>query len=193
LLEQAKKRAGAEKLDIVFEEGDAEQLPYPDGSFDIVLSMFGAIFAPRPEIAASELLRVCKPGGLLTMANWTPEGFISKTFRATAEMVPPPPGVPPPILWGDESTVRSRLGQGSSAIRCTRRKVQMAYPFPPKEVVNFFRRYFGPTQVAFSRLDEAGQAALAAKLESLWEQDNTATDGTTAVQGEYLEVGATRA
>lgn len=193
LLEQAKKRAAAEKLDIVFEEGDAEQLPYPDGSFDIVLSMFGAMFAPRPEMVASELLRVCKPGGLVAMANWTPQGFVSKTFRATAEMVPPPPGVPAPILWGDESTVRARLGQGSSEIRCTRRKVQMAYPFPPNEMVNFFRRYFGPTQVAFSRLDEAGQAALAAKLESLWEEHNTATDGTTAVEGEYLEVRMTRA
>jgi SAM-dependent methyltransferase len=193
LLEQAKKRAAAEHLDIRLDEGDAEDLPYADGSFDIVLSMFGAMFAPRPERVAAELLRVCKPGGLMAMANWTPRGFVSKTFHVTAEMVPPPPGVPPPILWGDESTVRQRLGQGSAQISCTPRKIQMAYPFPPKETLDFFRRYFGPTKMAFSRLDAAGQATLAARLESLWVEHNTATDGTTAVEGEYLEVRAIRA
>jgi SAM-dependent methyltransferase len=193
LLEQAKKRAGAEHLEIRFEEGDAEDLHYPDGSFDVVVSMFGAMFAPRPERVAVELLRVGKPGATIAMANWTPQGFVAKTTQVTAKMVPPPPGVPPPVLWGDEATVRQRLGRGSAELSCTKRKTQLAYPFPPKETVDFFRRYFGPMQVAFSRLDAAGQAALAAQLEALWVEHNVATDGTTAVEAEYLEVRAIRA
>jgi SAM-dependent methyltransferase len=192
LLAQAKKRAAAEHLDIRFDEGDAEELPYPDQSFEVVASMFGAMFAPRPEQVAAELLRVCKSGGMIAMANWTPHGFVSETFRAMAELVPPPPGIPSPLLWGDESTVRQRLGHGCAQISCTRRKMRIAYPFSPKETVDFFRRYFGPTQMAFLRLDAAGQATLAARLESLWMEQNTATDGTTAVEGEYLEVRAVR-
>ena len=193
LLEQAKKRAGAEHLEIRFEEGDAEDLHYPDGSFDVVVSMFGAMFAPRPERVAVELLRVGKPGATIAMANWTPQGFVAKMTQVTAKMVPPPPGLPPPVLWGDEATVRQRLGRGSAELSCTKRKTQLAYPFPPKETVDFFRRYFGPMQVAFSRLDAAGQAALAAQLEALWVEHNVATDGSTAVEAEYLEVRAIRA
>lgn len=192
LLEQARKRAEAEKLNVRFEEGDAEDLPYPDQSFDVVLTMFGAMFAPRPEKVASELIRVCKPGGMIAMANWTPEGFVGKSFQITATMVPPPP-VPPPVLWGDENVVGQRLGAGTKSITCTRQNMLFAYPFSPKEMVNFFRKNFGPTQVAFSRLDEAGQKEFAAKLEALWTEHNTATDGTTAVRGEYLEVRAIRA
>lgn len=193
LLEQARQRAAAEHLDIRFEEGDAEEIPHPDRSFDFVVSMFGAMFAPRPERVAAELLRVCKPGGTIAMANWTPHGFVAKMTQTTAKMVPPPPGILPPNLWGDESTVRQRLGPGCSDLICSKRKVQMAYPLPPKEMADFFRRFFGPTQIAFSRLDSAGQADLAAQLQSLWIEHNTATDGTTAVEGEYLEVRAIRA
>ncbi|MGC1451439.1 MAG: class I SAM-dependent methyltransferase [Candidatus Sulfotelmatobacter sp.] len=193
LVEQAKQRAAAEQLDIRFEEGDAEELPYADGSFDVIVSMFGAMFAPRPERVAAELLRVCKPGGMIAMANWTPQGFVGKTFRITAGMVPPPAGVPPPVLWGDESTVRQRLGGESAQLNCTRQKMQFRYPFPPKGTVDFFRRYFGPTQMAFSRLDAAGQETLASRLESLWAEHNTATDGTTAIEGEFLDVRAIRA
>jgi hypothetical protein len=159
----------------------------------VIVSMFGAMFAPRPERVAAELLRVCKPGGTIAMANWTPQGFVGKTFRVTAEMVPPPASVPPPVLWGDESTVRQRLGGGSAQLNCTRQKMQFTYPFPPKGTVDFFRRYFGPTQMAFSRLDAAGQETLASRLESLWAEHNTATDGTTAIEGEYLDVRAIRA
>ena len=193
LLEQARKRAAAEQLEMSFEEGDAEDLPYADRSFDVVVSMFGAMFAPRPGRVAEEFLRVCKPGGLIAMANWTSQGFVAKSNQVTSRMVPPPPGVPLPALWGDESTVKERLGPGCAQMTCTRRKVVMAYPFPPKETLAFFRRYLGPTQMAFSRLDAAGQAALAAQLEALWTENNTATDGTTAVEGEYLEVRAIRA
>src|SRR5579862_2420874 len=193
LLAQARKRVTDEHLDIRFDEGDAEDLPYPDRSFDVVVSMFGAMFAPRPERVAAEFLRVCRPGGVIAMANWTSQGFVAKMTQATAKMVPPPPGVPVPALWGDESTVKQRLGHGCSELTCTRRQIVLTYPFPPKETVAFFRRYFGPTQMAFSRLDAAGQASLASQLESLWMEHNKATDGTTAVEGEYLEVHAIRA
>lgn len=192
LLEQARNRAAAEKLDVRFEEGDAEAIPFADHSFDVVLTMFGAMFAPRPEKVAAELLRVCKRGGVIAMANWTPQGFVGKSFEVTAKLVPPPP-VPAPVLWGDEAVVRQRLESGTKELKCKHQHVHFAYPFSPKETVAFFRRYFGPTQMAFARLDEAGQAVLAAQLESLWNERNTAKDGTTAIEGEYLEVHAIRA
>lgn len=192
LIEQAGKRAEKEGLNIRLREGDAEELPFDDRAFDVVLTMFGAMFAPRPDRVAAELMRVCKPGGLIAMANWTPGGFVGKTFQVTAKMVPPPP-VPPPILWGDEQVLRQRLGPGAAELNCVLQKMHFAYPLAPKEVVGFFRKYFGPTQMAFARLDENGQTELAAQLESLWAEHNVATDGTTKVEGEYLEVRAVRA
>jgi SAM-dependent methyltransferase len=193
LLEQARKRASAEKLTIRFDEGDAEDLPYRDGEFDIVVTMFGAMFAPRPEKAASELIRVCRPGGLIAMGNWTPQGFVGKTFQLTAKMAPPPPGIVPPVLWGDEATVRQRLSQGISKLSLARHNVSFEYPFGPKEVVALFRQYFGPTQATFARLDKAGQDSLASQLEKMWVEHNQATDGSTKVQAEYLDVRAVRA
>jgi ubiquinone/menaquinone biosynthesis C-methylase UbiE len=193
LLEQARKRAAAERLEIRFEEGDAEELPCKDEDFDLVVSMFGAMFAPRPERVAAELTRVCKPGGLIAMANWTPDGFVGKSFRVTAELAPPAPGIPAPVLWGDEQIVRQRFSSGIARLTTTRQKAQMRFPFSPKEVVAFFREYFGPTKVAFSRLDESGQTEFARRLEELWFEHNTATDGTTSVEAEYLDVRATRA
>jgi SAM-dependent methyltransferase len=193
LLEQARKRSVVEGLNVCFEEGDAEQLPYADQSFDFVITMFGAMFAPRPERVADELMRVCGPGGLIAMANWTPEGFVGKSFRLTAEMVPPPAGVPAPVLWGNEDVVRQRFSSGISKLSMTREKVLFHYPFSPKETVEFFRQYFGPTQVTFSRLDATSQAELASRLESLWAAHNTASDGSTRVAAEYLDVRAIRA
>lgn len=192
LLEAARKRAAAENLNIRFQEGDAEDLPFADHSFDVVLTMYGAMFAPRPEKVAAELTRVCRPGGMIAMANWTPEGFVGKNFALMAKMVPPPP-VPSPILWGDESVVRQRLSSGTKDISCIRQYANFLFPFPPKEVVQFFRQHFGPTQTAFARLDEAGQAALAAQLEQLYHEHNVSKNGDTEVQGEYLEVRAIRA
>jgi SAM-dependent methyltransferase len=192
LLEQAGKRAAAEQLNIRFEEGDAEDLPFDDHSFDVVLTMFGAMFAPRPERVAAELLRVCKPGGRIAMANWTRQGFVGKSFQVTSNLVPPPP-VPPPVLWGDETVVRRRFRLGASEVTCTRQNVRFAYPFTPAETVAFFCRYFGPTRTAFSRLDTAGQAIFTAALETLWTEHNTALDGTTVVDGEYLDVRVIRA
>jgi ubiquinone/menaquinone biosynthesis C-methylase UbiE len=193
LLEQARKRATAEKLSIQFEEGDAEALPYPDSGFDIVITMFGAMFAPRPDRVAAELLRVSKPGGTIVMANWTAEGFVGKSFRTTSQWVPPPPGVPAPVLWGDEKVVRERFGNAVSELRAERRAVRFEYPFPPAKVVELFREYFGPTKMAFSRLDESGKKQLAAQLESLWREHNLSREGTTHVEAEYLEVKAIRA
>ena len=193
LLEQARKRAAAEHLNIRFDEGDAEALPYADAEFDLVVTMFGAMFAPRPEQTAAELIRVCRPGGLIAMGNWTPQGFVGRSFQLTAKMVPPPPGVVPPVLWGDEATVRQRLSKNISKLTVERHTLNFEYPFRPKEVVAFFRKYFGPTQAAFARLDKAGQDSLASQLEQLWTENNEAIGDTTRVAAEYLDVRAIRA
>ena len=192
LVEQARARAAAEGLTIQFDEGDAENLPYEDGSFDVVVSMFGAMFAPRPELVAAELTRVCRSGGRIAMANWTPEGFVGQMFKTTGKHVPPPPNMPSPLKWGDEATVRERLRDGIADLKLTKLMCPFEYPFPPADVVESFRMYYGPTHRAFAALDESGQAALRKDLEQLWSEYNEATDGTTFGRGEYLEVVATR-
>ena len=193
LIEQATARAAAEGVEAIFEVGDAEDLPYEDNTFDVVMTMFGAMFAPRPDVTASELKRVCKSGGLIAMANWTPEAFTGQMFKAGAKHVPPPPGMPSPVLWGSEDTVRERMSDGISDLQMTRRKITFTYPFGPAEVVEHFRKYFGPTQKQFEMLDEAGQNAMRTDLVALWEGANQATDGTTRVESEYLEVLARKA
>jgi len=192
LLEQARARAETESLTIQFDEGDAENLPYGDAAFETVVSMFGAMFAPRPELVAAELVRVCQPGGQIAMANWTPDGFIGQMFKISGKYVPPPPNMPLPVKWGDEETVRERLRDGIADLQLTRRMCPFEYPFSPAEVVESFRKYYGPTQRAFEALDTDGQAALRSDLERLWTEHNQATDNTTYVEGEYLEVRATR-
>jgi SAM-dependent methyltransferase len=194
LIEQARTRAAAEGLSIAYTEGDAEALPYADGQFDLVVTMFGVMFTPRPSHAAAELRRVTRPGGRVAMANWTPEGFIGKMFQVFKAHLPPPPaGVPSPMGWGDEATVRARLRHGFTDVRLTRHLALMRYPFPPAETVEFFCQYYGPTQKAFAALDPAGQAALRRDLVELQTAHNTArTPGTTEVAAEYLEVVAVR-
>ena len=191
LLEQAGARAGHEKLQIDFREGDAEQLAFPDAHFDLVLSMFGAMFAPRPELVSSELVRVCHPGGLIAMANWTPEGFVGKTFALNSRYVLPPEGIPAPVLWGKEDVVRQRFAKLNRHVETVRRSVKFEYPFDSKGVVDLFRRYFGPTHVAFSRLDDARQSSLANDMENLWAEHNQGTGQETVVTAEYLEVRVT--
>lgn len=192
LVEQARENAKREGLNVQFDEGDAEAMPYGDASFDAVLTMFGAMFAPRPELVASELKRVCRPGGVIAMANWTPSGFIGQMFKTMSAHVPPPPNMPSPPMWGVEENVRQRFGEGISKLETKLQTVTWAFPFSPAEVVEHFRLYYGPTQKAFGLLDEEKQAALRKDLEQLWSSKNQATDGTTLVPAEYLEVIATR-
>ncbi|MHB8541621.1 MAG: class I SAM-dependent methyltransferase [Candidatus Acidiferrales bacterium] len=189
LLEQARKRAEAEGLKVEFIEGDAEKLPQGAGEFDVVLSMFGAMFAPRPEVVASELMRVCRPGGLIAMGNWTPGGFVGQMFKISARHVPPPPGVPSPLLWGDESVVAERFGPRAE-VQATKRELIFDHPFSPAETVAFFRKYFGPTQMAFARLDAAGQKSLADDLTNHWSVHNEGDAHHTVTKAEYLEVHA---
>jgi SAM-dependent methyltransferase len=193
LVEQAQGRAREAGLSINFEEGDAEALNYPDASFDLVFSLIGAMFAPRPARVAAEMLRVCRPGGRVIMGNWTPGGFIGRMFKLTGAHVPPPPGMPSPVLWGDEETVRERFAGGVSALSLKRRLYPVHYPLPPAEVVAFFRTYYGPTNRAFAALDASGQAALEKDLVAHWSEANQAGDGETRIEAEYLEVVAARA
>lgn len=192
LLEQARARAAAENLTIDFRAGDAEALPFADASFDMVVTMFGAMFAPRPELVAAELARVCRPGGMVAMANWTPEGFVGKTFAVTGRISPPASDLPRPVLWGREDVVKQRFAAVGCKVQTFRRALMFRYPFPAARVVQFFREYFGPTHVAFSRLDAAGQAAMATELEKLWLAHNEGPANESRVRAEYLEVRATK-
>ena len=194
LLAQARERAAAEGLTATFDEGDAEQLPYGDGAFDAVVTMFGAMFAPRPELVASELARVLKPGGLLAMANWNPASFTGKMFRVGSKHVPPAHGLAAPVMWGDEATVRERLAPTFTEIKTELISIDFDMPVNPAGAVAFFRKYFGPTRMAFSRLDEAGGAAMEADLVALWTEFNVADDPAshTLVRNEYLQVTAVR-
>src|SRR3990170_2222959 len=158
LIEQARARAAAEGLRIQFDEGDAEELPYPDASFDTVVSLIGAMFAPRPERVAAELVRVCRPGGRVIMVNWTPAGFIGQMFKLNGKHMPPPEGMPSPVLWGDEATVRERLRAGIKDLQLNQRIYpSFQYPFGPAKVVEFYRQFYGPTNRAFAALGEDKQ------------------------------------
>ena len=191
-LEKARARAAAEGLEITFEEGDAESLPYEDAEFDAVVSLVGAMFAPGPDLVAAELTRVCRPGGMIAMANWTPAGFIGQMFKAIAKHIAPS-GMPSPVLWGDEATVRDRLDDGIADLKFALRVYHFDYPFPPDAVVEFFRSNYGPMSRAFASLDINGQENLRSELVHLWSTHNKAVDNTTRVDAEYLEVIATRA
>lgn len=193
LVEQARENANREGLKAQFDEGDAEALPYEVASFDAVVTMFGAMFAPRPDIVAAELKRVCRPGGFIAMANWMPSGFIGEMFKVMAAHVKPPAGMPSPMLWGVEETVRERFGEGISKLEAKPQILRFVFPFSPAEVVEHFRLYYGPTQKAFGTLDEDAQAALRKDLDQIWTEHNRATDGTTVVDAEFLEVIAVRA
>lgn len=186
-VERARARAQAAGLRARFEEADAEALPFDDASFDMVVSLIGAMFAPRPQVVAKELLRVCAPGGTIAMANWTPQGFIGQMFKTVSRFIAPS-GMPAPVLWGDEASVRERLGHGLSELRLMRRQYLFDYPFPPSEVVEFFRLYYGPTNRAFASLDDKGQTELRQELETLWAAHNRGGADCTTVLAEYLEV-----
>ena len=192
LVHQARSRAAQEGLNVQIDEGDAEDLPYPDASFDVVMSLIGAMFAPRPELVASEMIRVCRPGGRIVMGNWTPEGHVGQIFKMIAKHVPPAP-VPSPLLWGDEATCRRRFGKDVHELTITRCTYPFEYPFPPANVVDVFVEYYGPTNRAYASLNSDGRRALHDDLTALWIRNNTATDGTTQVLAEYVQVVGTRA
>jgi SAM-dependent methyltransferase len=192
LLEDGRQRAAREGLKVKFEEGDVERLPYPTGAFDVVVSMFGAMFAPRPDLVANELCRVCRSGGIIAMANWTPGSFIGELFKVSGKHVSPPAGMPSPLLWGDETTVRERFGGRVGEIETTRIVADINLSFSVPETVEFYRLYYGPTARAFASLPEEGQAQLRRDLERLYAEHNQALDGSTSVAAEYLEVVAKR-
>lgn len=191
LIEQARERAGAEQLQVAFEVGDAEDLPYPDGSFDVVLSTLGVMFAPDQKRTASELLRVCRSGGKIGLANWTPDGFIGQMFRTIGAHVPPPPGMDPPPLWGTEERLRELFGEGISSLQTTRRAYLFRYP-SAQYYVEYFRDYYGPTLKAFEALDAEGQNALSQDLRKLLQSYNASGDETLVVPSDYLEAVAIR-
>ena len=193
LVQQARAKAAEERLDIQVDEGDAENLPYPDASFDAVMSLIGSMFAPRPELVASEMIRVCRPGGRIIMGNWTPDGHIGQMFKTIGTHVPPPPHFPSPLLWGDDVTCRHRLGAKAKDLKITRYMYPFEYPFAPAKVVDFFIEYYGPTNRACASLTGDARNALHDDLTALWTRNNVATDGTTRVLAEYLEVIGTRA
>ena len=192
LVERARVRAQAEGLVVCFEEADAEALPFEDASFDVVASRIAAMFAPRQDLVAKELLRVCKPGGTIAMANWTPQGFVGQMFKTVSTFIAPS-GMPSPVLWGDEATVRERLSKGLSELNLVRRHYTFSYPFPPSEVVEFFRLYYGPTNLAFASLNTDDRERLSRELEALWSAHNRAGKDCTTVFAEYLEVIGIRA
>jgi SAM-dependent methyltransferase len=190
LLDRARERAGTERFDIEFREGDAEAIPYADASFDAVLSTFGSMFAPDQERAARELLRVCRLGGRIGMANWTPDGFIGEMFKVTGRHLPPPAGLAPPVLWGSEARLRELFGERIVALAVTRREFVFRYA-SAEHWLDFFRTYYGPTLKAFAALDAEGQARLEADLLDLAQRHNTAAD-SLRIPATYLEVVATK-
>lgn len=192
LLERARERAGAERIDVEFRGGDAEDIPFPDATFDTVLSTFGSMFAPDQEKAARELLRVCRPGGKIGLASWTPDSFIGKLFRITARFVPPPPNLLPPYLWGDEQRLPELFQEEEiSDLAMVRRHYVFRYP-SADHWMEFFRSYYGPTQKAFDALDEPHQEEYARELRQLVRRYNQSSDSTMVVPTPYLEVLATR-
>jgi ubiquinone/menaquinone biosynthesis C-methylase UbiE len=192
LLERGHERAAAERLEIDFVEADATDLPFDDGEFDVVISIFGAMFAADQEKAAAELLRACKPGGRIGMANWVPDGGVGKMFMTTAKHAPPPPGVDSPLLWGTEERLRELFGDGISDLRVERRASRQAFR-SADHFLEFFRTYFGPVKVAFERVGPEGAEALEADLRDYLAEYNKAGDRALVLEPEYLQVVATRA
>lgn len=191
LLERAARRAQAEGVQLELCAGDAQALPFSDGGFDVVLSSFGVMFAPDQERAAAELARVCRLGGTIGLASWTPEGEVGRFFRIVSGYAPPPPGLPSPLRWGTESGVRELLGSRAQSLRTARRSVKEHF-LSAEHALETFRVYFGPVRSAFELLDDTRRRALAGDLLAFFRDTNTARDGTIVVPLEYLEVVATR-
>jgi len=187
LLERGRSRASAEALQIQFEQADAEKLPYPDHSFDVVMSTFGVMFTPDQDKAASEMARVCKVNGRIGLANWTPTSLVGEIFKLLGKYLPPAAGVKSPALWGTEARLRELFASRIDSIEIERKNFVFRY-HNAAHWLEVFRTFYGPINRAFAALDEEKQQALAADLISLVEQFNQATDGTLVAPSEYLEV-----
>jgi SAM-dependent methyltransferase len=193
LLERGRERAAAERLEVEFVEADAQELPFADASFDVAMSIFGAMFAPDQERTAAELLRVVKPGGRIGMANWTPDGGIGGLFLTVAKHLGgPPAGVAPPPLWGLEEHLRKLFGDGISELRVEKLASRQAFR-SADHYLEFFRAYFGPIKTAYDRVGPEGEAALTADLRAFLEEANTAGERVLVLEPEYLQVIAIRA
>ncbi len=187
LLDHGQARANAEGLQVQFEQADAENLPYPDHGFDVALSTFGVMFTPDQDKAAAEMARVCKPGGRIGLANWTPASFVGEIFKLIGRYLPPPAGVQSPALWGTEARLRELFGERLDAMSIERRHFVFRY-HSAEHWLEVFRTFYGPVHKAFGALDPALQDSLAADLIDLAGRFNRATDGTLVAPSEYLEV-----
>jgi SAM-dependent methyltransferase len=191
LLDRARERAAAEHLEMAFEEADAEALPYADASYDVVLSMFGAMFAPDQQATARELLRVARPGGLIGLTAWTPEGFLGDWFRATAKHAAPPAGLASPLRWGTEDGVNELLGDEVMSVQT--RRLAFTWRFTDAAaMVDLFKTVYGPTVKAFATVGESGAAALEADLRAVAEQAAHRRGTAITIPAEYLEIVAVR-
>jgi ubiquinone/menaquinone biosynthesis C-methylase UbiE len=191
LLECGRARASADGLPIEFIEADAEYLPFGDSEFDVVVSTFGVMFTPNQEKAASELSRVCKPGGRIGLANWTPEGFIGQVFKTLGKYLPPPSGAKSPALWGTRAALEEMFGARSRSIKAEPRLFNFRYR-SPEHFLDVFRTFYGPVLKAFATLDTASQQNLRNDLHALIVRMNKSGDATMVVPSEYLEVVITR-
>lgn len=191
LLKRGQERAAADHLAVEFREADAEALPFADASYDVVLSTFGVMFTPDQEKAASELARVCKSGGKIGLANWTPQGFIGQLFKTIGKHLPPPAGVKSPALWGTPARLEEMFASQASDISAEPRMFVFRYR-SPEHWLDVFKTFYGPTLKAFAALDESGQAALRRDLMALLGEFNHADDGTIVVHSEYLEAVITK-
>jgi ubiquinone/menaquinone biosynthesis C-methylase UbiE len=191
LVERARERAAAERLPTTFEVGDAESLPFEDASFDVVLSVFGSMFAPDQEKAASELLRVCRPGGKIGLASWTPDGMWGRLFRVHGQYLPPPPGVRPPPLWGTEARIGELFGGAVRDLRLQKRKAVFRSA-SARAWFDFFKTWFGPMIAVLATLDESGRERFRSDILAELERVNRADDGTLVAEAEYLEVIAVK-
>jgi SAM-dependent methyltransferase len=190
LLERARRRADADGLPLTTKVADAEDLPFEDASFDVVLSTVGVMFTPNPDRAAAELLRVVRPGGRIGLANWTPEGFIGQMFKVVGAHVPPPAGVPSPLQWGTEARVQELLG-GEAKVETERRHFTFRFR-SAEDYFETFKEFYGPLLKASAALDVDGQRSLRDQLVALANGANRNTDGALTIDSEYLEVVATR-
>ncbi|OLU00978.1 SAM-dependent methyltransferase [Achromobacter denitrificans] len=191
LLGRARERAAAERLKVEFQEADAEALPFPDGGFDAVVSTFGVMFTPDQDKAAAELMRVCRPGGKIGLANWTPDGFIGHVFKTIGKHLPPPAGIKSPALWGTRARIEEMFGAHASSIKTESRDFVFRYR-SPEHWLEVFKTYYGPLLKAFGALEPAAQAALTGDLMAQIERFNRSGDAAMVVPSEYLEIVVTR-